>query len=103
MVLFISLDIVNWEKNIRYFKISRIQKLDILDDKFSINNTYDIKSILRTSFGIIDDEIFYLKLKISYPMSELVKEKQYSIEQKNNRVGQGYNYIWGKTKRVPRG
>lgn len=69
-------------KNIRYFKMSRIQELNILDDKFTINNTYDIKNILRTSFGIIDDDMFYLKLKISYPMSQLVKEKQYSVEQR---------------------
>lgn len=68
-------------KEVRYFKLSRIENLNILNDKFSINIKYDIKKIMRKSFGIIDDDIFHLKLKISYPMSQLVKEKQFSINQ----------------------
>ncbi|WP_353097317.1 transcriptional regulator [Tissierella praeacuta] len=69
-------------KEVRYFKISRIENIEVLQQKFAINIEYDIKNIMRKSFGIIDDDIFYLKLKISYPMSQLVKEKQYSLNQK---------------------
>ncbi|MBC8587959.1 helix-turn-helix transcriptional regulator [Paratissierella segnis] len=68
-------------KEVRYFKLSRIESLDLLNQKFSINIKYDFKSTIRKSFGIIDDDLFHLKLKISYPMSQLVKEKQYSINQ----------------------
>ncbi len=88
-------------KNIRYFKISRIQELSILDDKFTINNTYDIKNILRKSFGIIDDDMFYLKLKISYPMSQLVKEKQYSVEQKITELDRDTILFEAKLKGYP--
>jgi len=73
-------------KEVRYFKISRIESLKIINENFAINIHYDIKNILRKSFGIIDDDIFYLKLKISYPMSQLVKEKQYSVNQKITEV-----------------
>lgn len=68
-------------KEVRYFKLSRIDGIRLLADKFTINIKYDIKNILKESFGIIDDDIFHLKVKISYPMSQLVREKQYSIEQ----------------------
>lgn len=69
-------------KEVRYFKLSRIEKMEILEKKFAINVEYDIKATLRKSFGIIDDDLFALKLKISYPMSQIVKEKQYSLDQK---------------------
>ena len=73
-------------KEIRYFKLSRIIEMEVLEQKFAINIKYDIKNIMRKSFGIIDDDIFYLKLKISYPMSQLVKEKQYSLNQKISEI-----------------
>ncbi|MDU5082956.1 transcriptional regulator [uncultured Tissierella sp.] len=73
-------------KEVRHFKLSRIIEVEVLEQKFAINIEYDIKNIMRKSFGIIDDDIFYLKLKISYPMSQLVKEKQYSLDQKITEV-----------------
>lgn len=80
-------------KEVRHFKISRIEDIKILQEKFAINIEYDIKNIMRKSFGIIDDDMFYLKLKISYPMSQLVKEKQYSLNQKITEV-YGNNIIF---------
>src|SRR5699024_3736117 len=68
-------------KKIRYFKLTRIQDIEILEDKFAINNKYDIKDNFKKSFGIFNDDVFHLKLKISYPMSQNVKEKQYSLNQ----------------------
>lgn len=75
-------------KEVRYFKISRIESIKILDKKFTINIEYDIKNIMRKSFGIIDDDVFYLKLKITYPMSQIVKEKQYSLDQKITEINE---------------
>lgn len=69
-------------KEVRHFKVSRIEEIINLQEKFTINIGYDIKDIMRKSFGIMDDDMFYLKLKVSYPMSQLVKEKQYSLNQK---------------------
>lgn len=73
-------------KEVRYFKISRIDSIKILNEKFTINIEYDIKKIMRESFGIFDDDIFYLKLRITHPMSQLVKEKQYSLNQKITEI-----------------
>lgn len=69
-------------KEIRTFKLSRIEDIVSLEEKYKINIKYDIKKMLRKSFGIIDDEVFDLKLKISYPASQLVKERQYTSNQK---------------------
>ena len=69
-------------KDVRYFKLSRIENINVIDEKFTVNIEYDIKSMLNKSFGIFDDEIFNLKLKISYPASQLVKERKYVLNQK---------------------
>lgn len=73
-------------EEIRFFKISRIEEIIITEEKFEINDNYNIKEMLSKSFGIIDDDVFYLKLKISYPFSQLVREKQYSINQKITEI-----------------
>lgn len=73
-------------KEVRYFKISRIENLITLNEKFTINIEYNIKKIMRKSFGIIDDDVFYLKLRLTHPMSQLVKEKQYSLDQKITEI-----------------
>ncbi|MBC8591058.1 helix-turn-helix transcriptional regulator [Wansuia hejianensis] len=73
-------------RGIRYFKISRIESINILDERFKVNREYDIKQILGKSFGIVDDDEFYLKLKISYPMSQLVKEKQVTVNQRIREI-----------------
>ena len=69
-------------KQIRTFKLSRIESIELMEEKFAINVKYDIKDMLRKSFGIIDDEVFDLKLKISYPASQLAKERQFTPNQK---------------------
>lgn len=76
-------------KEVRQFKLSRIRGIEILDDKFAINIKYDIKDIMKKSFGIIDDNMFDLKLKISHPMSQLVKERQYSLDEKITEIDEG--------------
>lgn len=68
-------------KNFRFFKLSRINDYEILDDSFTVNIKYDIKEIMEKSFGIYDDEPINLILKIQYPMSQIVKERQYAVEQ----------------------
>lgn len=68
-------------KEVRFFKFTRILEIQLLEDKFTINIKYDIKDKLRDSFGIFDDDMFDLKLKILYPMSQIVKEKQYTLEE----------------------
>lgn len=76
-------------KEVRFFKISRVEEINITEEQFSINTNYDIKNMLSRSFGIIDDDTFYLKLKISYPFSRLVREKQYSLNQKITEIDEG--------------
>ena len=69
-------------KGIRYFKFSRMIDIKVTGEAFKVNKAYDIKKEMRQSFGIMDDDLFDLKLIIRYPMSQLVKEKQYTDNQK---------------------
>lgn len=68
-------------REVRFFKLSRIVDYEILNQKFTINIKYDIKEIINKSFGIYDDEPINLKLKIHYPMSQIIKERQYAMKQ----------------------
>lgn len=85
-------------KGIRFFKLSRIDDYEILDKKFSINIKYDLKEIINKSFGIYDDEPINLKLKIHYPMSQIVKERQYSMEQTIEEIDEETIYFEAKMK-----
>lgn len=69
-------------KDIRYFKISRIEKYEILNDKFKVENKFDFKKERENSFGIYCDSIINLKIKVTYPMSEIIKEKLICENQK---------------------
>lgn len=61
---------------IRFFKLSRIIEYQVLEEVFKVKEDFDFDEILDKSFGIYNDETIKLKLKIYYPMSEIVKEKQ---------------------------
>lgn len=69
-------------KDIRFFKLSRILTYEVMDMKFEIDTQYDFSEVMSNSFGIYNDEAQKVKLKISYPMSEIVKEKIISVNQK---------------------
>lgn len=69
-------------KEVRFFKFSRINDYKVLTDNFKINVKYDLKKIINRSFGIMNDEPINYKLKIHYPMSQLVKERQFAKDQK---------------------
>ncbi|WIV11672.1 WYL domain-containing transcriptional regulator [Proteiniborus sp. MB09-C3] len=69
-------------RNVRFFKLSRILDYQVMKDKFDIKHRFKFEEIMEKSFGIFNDEIIDLELKIFYPMSEIVKEKQISKSQK---------------------
>src|SRR5699024_11287987 len=68
-------------REFRFYYFSRVNNFKILNDKFKTNVKYNLKKIINKSFGIIDDEPTNFKLKIHYPMSQIVKERQYSMNQ----------------------
>jgi len=65
-------------KDLRYFKLSRIQQISILDERFKVDKKININEKLNSSFGIMNDELIKFKVEISYPFSQLVKERGFS-------------------------
>ncbi|MBN3354912.1 hypothetical protein CF060_12005 [Clostridium botulinum] len=68
-------------QKIREFKISRIMSYEILGEKFERTYNFNFKEYMQDCFGIFKDEEIELKLKIKYPMSQIVKEKIWSDNQ----------------------
>lgn len=75
-------------KDLRYFKLSRIQAISILEEKFKVDKTININEKLNSSFGIINDELVKFKVEISYPFSQLVKEKGFSKDYSITDIGE---------------
>lgn len=67
-------------RDVRFFKLNRINDYKLLNENFSINVKYDIRKVVSKSFGIVNDESINIILKIYYPMSEIVKERYYSVQ-----------------------
>lgn len=68
-------------KDVREFKLSRIKKYEVLTEKFIKDKEFKLQEYMKNSFGIHRDEKIKLKLKIKYPMSQIIKEKIWSENQ----------------------
>ncbi|WMJ79120.1 WYL domain-containing protein [Clostridium sp. MB40-C1] len=82
---------------IRQFKLSRIQSYNWSEEKFDKDTTFNLEKYLQNNFGIYKDGEIELKLKIYYPMAQIIKEKQWV----KNEIIEDYkedNYIIYKAK-----
>ena len=55
-------------KEVRTFKIERIQRIELLDEKYTVLADFDANEFLGSSWGIVvDGEVKTIKLKINAP------------------------------------
>lgn len=66
----------------RDFKISRIQHMETLREKYGVNDKFSFKEYMNGSIGIYKGDSLAVKLKIIYPMSRIVSEKNWVDNQK---------------------
>ncbi len=64
------------------FKISRIEEMEILKEKYEVNDKFSFKEYMNGSIGIYKGDIVAVKLKILHPMSRIVSEKNWVDNQK---------------------
>lgn len=64
------------------FKLSRIKSYAVIEERFEADDSFNLKSFMKNCIGIYKDEEFKVKLKISFPMSQIVKEKIWVEDQK---------------------
>lgn len=57
------------------FKLCRIVNYKILDDKFSKDSTFNLEEYMKNCIGIFKGQKINVKVKINYPMAQIVKEK----------------------------
>lgn len=57
------------------FKLSRIRKLTLTDEVYTLPSDFDLDTYLQGGIGIYQEEPVQVQLKISHPMSQIVKEK----------------------------
>lgn len=71
-----------YRKEIRQFKISRINKYEILEEQFETDKSFNIRDYMKNSIGIFKDGQVHLKLKVYYPFAQIIKEKLWVDDQK---------------------
>ena len=64
-------------KEIRTFKIIRINWIEVLEDKFDIDSSFDIKEYMNNTIGIFNNDEIKLKLLLKKPFSYSVSERAY--------------------------
>lgn len=69
-------------QDIRQFKFCRFHDYEIINEKFIIPKNFNFNDSIKNSFGIINDDEFYIKLNIKPPMSNIVSEKTWISTQK---------------------
>lgn len=72
--------------DIRFFKLSRFEEYRKFEETFKVNQDFDFQNIMETSFGIYNDESKKVVLKIFYPMSEIIREKEITKNQIINQI-----------------
>jgi len=57
------------------FKLCRIDEYTILDAKFEADEEFNLEQCMKNCFGIYKGKEFNITLRISHPMSQIIKEK----------------------------
>lgn len=63
------------KKEIRDFKICRIDNYEVLSEKFPKDENFSPEKFMENCFGIYKGKEYSIKLKILHPMSQIIKEK----------------------------
>ncbi|HHV29533.1 helix-turn-helix transcriptional regulator [Acetivibrio mesophilus] len=57
------------------FKICRINNYELLNETFEKDESFSLEKCMENCIGIYKDKEYNIKLKVKYPMSQIVKEK----------------------------
>ncbi|MCT4594814.1 MAG: WYL domain-containing protein [Anaeromicrobium sp.] len=72
------------EKNeeVRDFKMVRIEEYKILEEKFEKDKNFNFQDYSRNCLGVYRGDDIFIKLKIHYPMAQIIKEQVWVNNQK---------------------
>ncbi|RHQ99659.1 MULTISPECIES: helix-turn-helix transcriptional regulator [Peptostreptococcales] len=76
-------------KEVRDFKLCRISKLNIIDEKYKIDKDFDIHEYTKNSIGNFKGEEIEIHLIIREPFATIVSEKRWSSKQSIKELSDG--------------
>ena len=76
-------------KEVRDFKLCRISKLNIMDEKYKIDEKFDIHEYTKNSIGNFKGEEIEIHLIIREPFATIVSEKRWSSKQSIKELSDG--------------
>ena len=93
------------KQDIRNFKLVRIKNIDLLNEKFD-KKDFSLKEYLGQTIGVFKDNLYNVKLKISYPYAQGFKEYCWvDNEEIEDHINEGFIIykaaVEGKTQLIP--
>lgn len=76
-------------KEIRDFKLIRIEHIGWCNEKFKMDESFDLEVYKKESFGIYKSAPMNLKIKVKHPFSRIVKEQNIAFNQNITDLANG--------------
>lgn len=76
-------------KSLRLFLIDRVQKVEVLEERFEVPEDFRAEDLTGQAFGLIDDAPLELDLRFGPAVAHLVRERTWHPEQILDEVGDG--------------
>lgn len=74
---------------LRLFLIDRVEKVELLDDRFEVPDDYHSSDLTGSAFGLIEGESFELQVEFSPEVAHLIRERSWHPSQQLQETGEG--------------
>lgn len=68
-------------KALRLFLVDRVDKVELLDDRFEVPDEYNAEDLTGSAFGLIEGETFELRVRFGSAVAHLVRERHWHPSQ----------------------
>lgn len=76
-------------KALRLFLVDRVDRVELLDDRFEVPEEYDPDDLTGSAFGLIEGETYELKVRFADDVAHLIRERHWHPTQKIEEQGDG--------------
>jgi predicted DNA-binding transcriptional regulator YafY len=77
---------LSFRKEIRIFRIDRIKRIEILNEKFYIANEFSVEDFFKNSWKLGKGETINVKVRFNPPVSRLIREINWHPTQKIEEI-----------------
>ncbi|RMF42062.1 MAG: transcriptional regulator [Deltaproteobacteria bacterium] len=76
-------------KDRRLFLVDRIEKVELLEERFDVPEDFSPAEILGQSFGVVSDDPIEVRVRFAAPVAHLIRERTWHSSQQLTETGDG--------------